>query len=338
MTPILSFRRSLPLSLTAFVAALVITTFPAGSDMAPRGQPEAEETVRFSADTRTSPYATQRVRIGANDARIEKVIPGSENNGWFNSISPIGRAGAIFGSRSSDNPTAGDSGTYGSGNFVIHDSDKSAWAGYDEIRVANGAGGGSGREINPISQKPLVPNDPVNIYAAGQVSALTLSSGRPDVRGSRTITAYLNLQANGADADKGINVGYNAVVVKNGQADAINLFRQHAIQQWSDTGIRGSRIRFDTTTAAGGMGIVFNDGAINFQEATPVTLFTISSQIVASAKPIKFPSSPIRALPPAAAVGAGATIYVTDDPKHRGLASSDGRNWRFMDGTIAGFD
>ncbi|WP_457586126.1 hypothetical protein [Ensifer canadensis] len=322
------------LILASATIALTLTTIAVGSDMVAQLQKSLHQTVKFSPDNRTSPLATPRVRVGANDGRIETVIPGSENNGWANFVSPIGRAGAVFGSRSSDNPTAGDSGTYGSGNFVIHDSNKNAWAGYDEIRVENGAGGASGREINPISQKPLVPNDPVNMYAPGQVTALTLSSGRPDVQLSEPISAYLNLQANGADADKGINIGYNAVRVKDGQADAINLYRQHAIQQWPDIDTRGSRIRFDTTNGAESMGLVFNDGAINFQEATPLTLFTISRQIVASAKPIKFPSYNRASLPSAAAVGMGATVYIADDPKRRGLASSDGETWRFMDGTV----
>lgn len=285
--------------------------------------------VRFVPNTTPTGLSTNRVRVGVNDGRIESVIAGTEGNGWFNSISSIGRAGIVAGTRASDNPTPGDSGAWALGAFAIQDSDdKPAWGAYIEVRIDPGASGAAGAEINPVSRKTLVPNDPVNIYAEGQVAALTLSSGRPDVVGCEPITTFLNLQANGASADKGMNIGYNAVTVTSGQADAINLYKQHAIQQWADTSVRGSRVRFDTTTAADAMQVIFGDSAINVLDSTNVTLFTFGRVVTATALPLKLPSYTKAGKPSAVTAGAGSYIHISNDS--RGLAMSDGTNWLFV--------
>lgn len=291
--------------------------------------------VRFWPDTSRSPFGTQRVRVGINNGIIEDVIPGSENNGWLNSISPIGRAGAVFGSRSSDNPTVGDSGTYASGHFVIHNSDKEAWVQYSEGRVEAGAGGICGHEINVISKKTLISNDPYNIYAPHSVTDQILSSGRPDVPGSLPLSSYLNIQHNGADADKGINIGYNAVTVKSGQADAINLAKNHAIQQWSASGFRGAGIRFDVVDSTQSLLQIFGDSFVKWRlRDAGLDALLLTTTLLTSYVPVKFPSFTKAAKPSASALGAGVTIDITNDTSNRRLATSDGTNWRFQDGTV----
>lgn len=291
--------------------------------------------VKFHPDTSTTVGSTQRVRVGVNDGRIEAIIAGSENNGWFNSVNPIGRAGGMFGSVSADNPTVGDSGTYGSGNFVIHNSNKSAWAGYDEIRVEIGAAGGSGREINPVNRKPLVANDPYNIYAPNSVTALLLSSGRGDVTGCTPLSSYLNIQANGAAADKGINFGYNAVTINGGQADVINFAKNHALQWWTATGFRGAAIRGDVIDSTKSLVQIFEDSSVRWRlRDAGLDTFQITTTLATSYVPIKFPQFLKATKPSPSVMGSGSTIDITNDTSNRRLATSDGTNWRFQDGTI----
>lgn len=291
--------------------------------------------VRFWPDTSRSPFGTQRVRIGVNNGVIEDVIAGSENNGWLNSVSPIGRAGAMFGSRSSDNPTVGDSGTYASGHFVIHNSDKESWVQYSEGRVDAVAGGMCGHEINVISKKTLIPNDPYNIYAPHSVTAQILSSGRPDVVGGLPLASYLNIQHNGAEADKGINIGYNAVTVKSGHADAINLAKNHAIQQWTATGFKGAGIRFDVVDSTQSLLQIFGDSFVKWRlRDAGLDALLLTTTLLTSYVPVKFPSFTKAAKPSASAMGAGATIYISNDTSNRRLATSDGTDWRFQDGTV----
>ncbi|KAA3514964.1 pyocin knob domain-containing protein [Agrobacterium rosae] len=291
--------------------------------------------VRFWPDVSRSPFATQRVRIGINNGIIEDIIAGSENNGWLNSISPIGRAGGIFGSRSSDNPTVGDSGTYASGHFVINNSNKEAWVQYSEGRVDAGAGGMCGHEINVISKKTLIPNDPYNIYAPHSVTDQILSSGRPDVPGGLPLSSYLNIQANGAAADKGINIGSTAVTVKSGQADAINLAKNHALQQWTAAGFRGAGIRFDVADSTQSLMQIFGDSFVKWRlRDAGLDALLLTTTLLTSYVPVKFPSFTKAAKPSASAMGSGATIDISNDTSSRRLATSDGTNWRFQDGTV----
>ncbi|WP_457586129.1 hypothetical protein [Ensifer canadensis] len=291
--------------------------------------------VRFWPDTSTSPFATPRVRVGANDGRIESVIPGSENNGWGNFVSPIGRAGSMHGSRSSDNPTVGDSGTYASGHFVLHDSAKEAWGQYTELRVEIGARGGCGHEINPINKKPLIANDPYNIYAPHSVTGQILSSGRPDVPGGTSLSSFMNVQANGADADKGFNFGFDSVTIKDGQADVINFAKFHAIQQWTDTGFRGAGIRFEVVDSTQSLMQIFGDGYVKWRlRDAGLDALLLTTTLLTTYVPVKFPSFTKAAKPSASATGAGATIDISNDTSNRRLATSDGTNWRFQDGTV----
>lgn len=262
--------------------------------------------------------------------------PGFENNSRFFVGNPIGRAAVSGFTRSSDNPTVDDMGTYAMGAFTEHNSDKFAWSGYDEIRRRSGAGAAHGREIAVINFGSVVETDPYNPYADNLTDVLRLSVGRLDTPGQTNISAFMHMvSVGGAKAKKGIVFGTGSLdPISGGQMDAINLTLNMAIQQWTSIG-RGSRIRFDTTNPAQATNMVFANDIVSFQGPDDDNYMTIGPQVasVIGAFTIgHFSKTELTALPPGDYQW--STVVVTNDASNRRLATSDGTNWRFQDGTI----
>lgn len=261
---------------------------------------------------------------------------GFENNTRHFVGNPIGRAAIAGFTRSSDNPTVGDMGTYAIGAFTEHDSDKYAWAGYDEIRVRAGAGAGHGREIAIVNFGDPVETNPYNPYAANLTDALRLSVGRGDTPTQTDISAFAHLvSVGGAKALKGLVFGYDSLVpIAGGQMDAINVTLNMAIQQWTAIG-RASRIRFDTTNPAQATNLIFANDIVSVQGPEDDNYATFGPQVAAFIGAVTighFTKAELNALPPGNYLW--ATAVVTNDASNRRLATSDGVNWRFQDGVI----
>lgn len=259
---------------------------------------------------------------------------GFENNSRFYVANPIGRCAVAGFTRSSDNPTVGDMGTYALGAFVEHDSNKYAYGQYTEIRRRPGAGAAHGQEITLVNFGTAVDVDPYNPYASDLTDVLRLSTGRGDTPTQTNISAYLHLvSVGGAKALRGINIGSDAVAAIGGQADAVNLASGHAIQWWTGLGARGARIRSDTTNPAAAMRLIFANGAVVVQDFNSNSPLSVYADRCAFGVPVVL-AAYTKATKPSAAALAYSTIIISNDASSRLLATSDGTNWRYQDGTV----
>lgn len=203
--------------------------------------------------------------------------PGYEPNGWHYFASPIGRAAGVFFTRSSDNPSVADMGTYAAGFFTLADGDDYSYGTYTENRRRSWVTSSAhGQEIAVVNEGNTVDTDPYNPYAEGLTDVNRLSTGLVGYAGQTNISAFQHIiSVGGAKALKGIVVGSDALVMTNGQGDAFNLARGHNIQWWIAQGVRGPRMRSDATDPTKSHTLIFANDATVIQDASGNDLFSV---------------------------------------------------------------
>lgn len=266
---------------------------------------------------------------------LAEIAVGFENNTRFFVGNPIGRCAILGYTRSSDNPTVGDMGTQAITAFVMHDSDKYAYAFYGEIRRLPGAGSGHAMELGFVNLGSYEDINPYEVYDAAMTDGLRLSSGRPDVDDCTDVSSAITIVNAGGRFGKGITIGNTALAeLPGGQMDALNVPVNSAIQQWTVIG-RGSKIRFDTLNPVQAVNLIFGNDVVSIQNYHDENYATFGPQLASFVGAIttgRYTKAELTAL--AASDFPWATVTVMNDPTGRRLATSDGANWRFQDGTI----
>lgn len=178
-----------------------------------------------------------------------------------------GGSGLLGATRTSDNTLAGSMAAQGVAGYAINNNTtqvQTGYAGYFEARKSSGAGTTQVIEADLVNQGALVTLDPYNMLTTGITPALWLSSGRPDVTsGATNASAAIGVINNNTQFDKGLVFQSNSVTVNSGEAVAIGLPVNYALDWYASAGTKVARIRSDATTAS--LGLVFANGLTCFQ-------------------------------------------------------------------------
>jgi hypothetical protein len=211
-------------------------------------------------------------KIGETGYVTSGIRPFTEDNAQLSVLSVGGQIGVLGGSQSSLSTTAGSQGCIGVGGFVNNNNTtqlQSVYGGYFEARRQVNTQRAQGVEIDIVNFGNLDPVYPNVAPPIGLSNALWVACGGDDA-GALTASSAISIVNNGAEFEKGLVFGSDAILNPSGDAVAIAMSNGHAIDWYSSasTTTPVARIRSDATTAS--VGIVFANGFLSFQDITGV--------------------------------------------------------------------
>lgn len=216
-------------------------------------------------------------KIGSFDDYVTTGIrPFTEDASELSVLSTIGQIGLLGGSKTSLSAVVGSQGCIGLAGFVNNDNTaqiQSCYGSYLESRRQVGAGTTHGQEIDIVNFGTVAAVSPGAMVQDGLTNALWLASGGGAV-GAVDSSLALGIINNGAKFEKGIVFGTGSLVNTSGEGQAIVLDKSHSIT-WFDGQARTVRIRSDASTPS--VGIVFSNGAINFQTMAGSTFLKLDT-------------------------------------------------------------
>lgn len=224
---------------------------------------------------------------------LEAVIPATEIDAEFVSLSGRGASAGVFGTRTSDSTFTGSQGGFAIGAFALNNNAtqlQTAYGAYIETRRSAGAGVTHGMEINTINHGAVVQNQPYYLGGPSMTAGLWLSAGRDDVTPNNDLSLAFGIvggaiPGTSARFMKGVVFGSNCLVPLSGVGGvAISLPTSYAMT-WYDSTVNTSDgagrvtsfIRSDISSAAGftvPASIIFNGTGLSIITADATGIFT----------------------------------------------------------------
>jgi hypothetical protein len=222
---------------------------------------------------------------------LERAHVYTQQNAQMTVMSTTGLLAFLAASRTSDHPVAHTEATIGGNFWVLNDNSRylqRAYAQYSEARRYAHTGGaivneqditnfGNAAALSPYS--PYHPNSTINLWlASGGGPAAKNRQPVPPWNGSTgtatTASLALGIVANGANYEKGVLFGRDALAGNDGRsgyATAIAMPKGDAIEWWHDagkTGAKAASIHSDVTSPVHASRLHFTNAGFDVEDIT----------------------------------------------------------------------
>lgn len=213
---------------------------------------------------------------------LEALVPSTETNADFISLSTKGGAAGLFASRASDNPTYFAQGTWSVGSFAFNDNpgaNQTVYGFYGEAFRNAGTGAAQGLELSVSNHGEVVDGNPYSV-GGGMSNGIWIGSGRD---GSNDATMALGILGGGSLTaprfKRGIVIVANSVApITDIGAPAINLALSNSMLWFAENQTVSAFIRSDINATSGFTlppSIVFTSTGLDIRTAdglTPILL------------------------------------------------------------------